>query len=60
MILPTTIGELMSEADPDSIGEEELVPIRIYSSDTQEWGILSVYMSDGELILDVEKLDDTT
>jgi len=48
---PTTIAELLHESgDPKT-------KIRVFSSDTQEWGILSVYSDDGVYILDVEKLD---
>jgi len=49
---PTTIAELLHESgDPKT-------RIRIFSSASQEYGILSVYSDDGVCILDVEKLDE--
>ena len=50
---PTTIGELKKE-----VGDGwKKTKIKIFSSSAQEWGILSLYEHQGDLYLDIEKLD---
>lgn len=54
---PTTIDELISEAGYiDGACEQQQVPIQVWSSSTQQWGILSSYYADGVLYLDIEEI----
>ncbi len=58
---PTTLDELISESGYiDGACEQDSVTIRIFSSESQEWGILSVYQVGDDLYFDIEKLDRST
>lgn len=56
---PTYIDTILDEASyiQDAV-EQPRVPIELWGSPTQQFGILSVYFSDGKLFLDIEEVND--
>lgn len=52
---PTTIAELARCAE--RYGCDPKTEIRIFSSSSEEWCVLSVYMKDGDIYLDIEQVD---